>query len=463
KADPGNIAAINALGAVRAAVGDKPGARKAYEQALSKDATFAPATLNLVKLDQAEGRLDDARKRLGAWLTVSPNDDNAMYEMGRVELAAGHRAEAQRWLEKAFGQRATNERAGIALVDVLLLQGAAQPALKVAGDLADANRASLDAQAALARAQLAAGERNKLLITLKEMTRQAEYDAVAQVRIGRLQLMAENPDGASYNAQKSLAALPGNLAALSLMGDAELTRKDFVKAEAVGKDVIAHYPNSAEGYRISGDAAVGQSNYAAAAQSYRGALEREPSSGNAQRVAHAFALGGDLPHALEALTVWLKKNPDDLGVRAALAETHMRAGNWKGAREQYDKVLAVQPNAVGALNNQATVLQRLGDPSAASVAERAYKLAPQDPNVIDTYAWGLATSGKLDQALQLLRDARLRLPESGEIRYHLAWTLVRLGRKAEAKEELVYALKPGARFDSMVEAKGLMKELGGGV
>ena len=139
----------------------------------------------------------------------------------------------------------------------------------------------------------------------------------------------------------------------------------------------------------------------------------------------------------------------------------MRAGNWKAAREQYDKVLAAQPDAVSVLNNQATVLQRLGDPSAASVAERAYKLAPQDPSVIDTYAWGLAQSGKLDMALQLLRDARLRQPESGEIRYHLAWTLSRLGRKAEAKEELSYALKSGNKFDSVVEAKGLMKELGG--
>jgi putative PEP-CTERM system TPR-repeat lipoprotein len=461
KADPANIAALNALGAVRAAVGDKAGARKAYEQALSKDATFAPAMLNLAKLDQSDGRVDDARKRLNTWLAANPNDDNAMYEMGRVELAAGRRAEAQRWLEKAFAQRASNERAGIALVDLLLGQGGVQPALKVARDLADANRLSFDAQAALARAQLAAGERDSLLITLKEMTRQADYDAVAQVRVGRLQLMAENPEGAMYNAQKSLTAVPGNQPALALTGDAALASKDFAKAEAISKDIIARYPTSAEGYRIAGDAAVGRSNYTAAAQAYRGALEREASSGNAQRVAHALALAGDLPRALETLNTWLKKNPNDLGGRAALAEIQMRAGNWKAAREQYDKVIAAQPNAVGVLNNQATVLQRLGDPSAVSVAERAYKLAPQDPNVIDTYAWGLAIAGKLDMALPLLRDARLRQPESGEIRYHLAWTLSRLGHKAEAKEELSYALKLGNKFDSLADAKVLMKDLGG--
>jgi tetratricopeptide (TPR) repeat protein len=245
------------------------------------------------------------------------------------------------------------------------------------------------------------------------------------------------------------------------MGDAELTRKDFAKAEGFGKDLVARFPTSGEGYRIVGDAAVGRGSYAAAAQAYRNALEREPSSANAQRQAHALALANDLPKAVEALSAWLKKQPDDLGARAALAEIYMRAGRWKEARESYDKVIAAQPNAAGILNNQATVLQRLRDPGAEAMAERAYKLAPQDPNVVDTYGWGQAMLGKLDVALRLLRDARLRQPESGEIRYHLAWTLARLGRKQEAREELSYALQAGGSFDSLAEAKALMNELGG--
>ncbi|MEC5387568.1 XrtA/PEP-CTERM system TPR-repeat protein PrsT [Uliginosibacterium sp. H3] len=461
KADPANIAALNALGAVRGAVGDKAGARKAYEQVLAKDPSFAPALLNLAKLDQADGRTDDARKRLTTWLARNGDDDNAMYELAMIELSSGRRAEAQRWLEKAFGQRSTNERAGRTLVDVQLAQGAVQPALKTAIELADANRTSLDAQAALVRAQLAAGERGKAVITLKEMTQMAEYDAVVQIRIGRLQLMADNPDGAAYNAQKSLTAVPNNLAGLALMADAELTRKDFLKAEAISKDIITRYPTSAEGYRIGGDAAVGRGNPAAATQAYRGALERDPSSTNTQRVAHALALAGDLPRAQEVLGGWLKSNPNDLGCRAALAEINMRAGNWKGAREQYDKVLAAQPNAVNILNNQATVLQRLNDPAALGMAERAYKLAPQDPLVIDTYGWGQAQAGKLDAALRLLRDARLRLPENGDIRYHLAWTLARLDRKQEAREELAYALKASGSFESINDARTLMKALGG--
>ena len=48
--------------------------------------------------------------------------------------------------------------------------------------------------------------------------------------------------------------------------------------------------------------------------------------------------------------------------------------------------------------------------------------------------------GQTEAGLRYLRDARLRSPGNGEIRFHLAWTLNKLGRQAEAREELAAAL-----------------------
>lgn len=460
KADPGNLAVLNALGAVHAAAGDRAGARKAYQQVLAKNALFAPTVLNLAKLDVAEGHPDDARKRLNTLLGQTKEDDNAMYELGVIEMSARRFTDAQRWFEKAFNQRPTNERAGIALVDLLIAQNATQPALKTARDLLDANSGSIDSLAAMARAQLAAGDRTNLLLTLRDMTKQAEYDPIIQVRIGRLQLMANNPDGAAYNAQKSLTALPGNMAALSLAADAELTRKDFGKAEAFAKELMTRFPNSSEGYRIAGDAAAARGNALAAADAYKGALDRDASTLNMQRLVHALALGGQYAKAISLLQDWLVKHPQDLAGRIGLGEQYMHVADWKRAREQYEKVLQVQPNVPQVLNNLAVVLQNLGDPGAIAMAERAWKQSPTNYNAIDTYGWVLARNGKLDDALRLLRDARLRQPESPDVRYHLAWVLNRLGRKQEAREELTEALKGSARFEEQDDAKRLMKELG---
>ncbi|MFT3734241.1 MAG: PEP-CTERM system TPR-repeat protein PrsT [Rhodocyclaceae bacterium] len=461
KAEPENLATRNAQGAVHAAAGDLAGARKIYEGILAKDANFAPTVLNFAKLERAEGRTEDARKRLGVLLSRMRDDDNAMYEMGQLEQAIGRRAEALRWFEQAFLQRKTNVRAGISLVDAQLGSGKSADALKTAKDLVDANRGNIDALSALSQAQLSAGDRPGLLQTLKELTTLAEYDALLQLRIGRMQLLAGNADGAAWNAQKSLAAAPNNLGAMSLMADAELTRKAWPKAESLAHELQTRYPKSAEGFRIAGDLATARGNAAAAADAYRAAFDREPSTIAVQRVVHAQLLGKDPGKAQDTINAWLAKHPTDLGARAALAEVHMRTANWKGAREQYEKVLAARRDDVGILNNLATVLQKLRDPTAMSVAERAWKLAPQDPNVIDTYGWSQAQAGQYDAALRLLRDARLRNPENLETRYHLAWTLGKMGRKAEAREELAPVLKAGTAFDAQEEARVLSRELGG--
>jgi hypothetical protein len=59
-----------------------------------------------------------------------------------------------------------------------------------------------------------------------------------------------------------------------------------------------------------------------------------------------------------------------------------------------------------------------------------------------------------------LREARLRSPESGEIRFHLAYALAKNGRKAEAKEELSAALIGPGRVANSESVNQLKKELG---
>ena len=54
--------------------------------------------------------------------------------------------------------------------------------------------------------------------------------------------------------------------------------------------------------------------------------------------------------------------------------------------------------------------------------------------------WMLAQSGRLDDGIRVLREARLRDPGNGIVRWHLASALVKAGRKMEAKDELKAAL-----------------------
>ena len=100
------------------------------------------------------------------------------------------------------------------------------------------------------------------------------------------------------------------------------------------------------------------------------------------------------------------------------------------------------------------------DKGATGFAERAYALRPNDPAVIDTLGWLLFRQGQVDRGLALLRDARLRDSTDPEIRYHLAAALAKSGRRTEAREEVAQALKGGASFAGIEDARKLQTELG---
>ena len=151
----------------------------------------------------------------------------------------------------------------------------------------------------------------------------------------------------------------------------------------------------------------------------------------------------------------------DLVILRALGEVQSLLGRNDEARKSYGAVIAASPRDASAMNSYALLLHRIKDPEAMRVAERAVKLAPSQAVYADTYGWLLAESGDLDNGVRVLRDARLREPGNGQIRWHLASALAKAGHKQEAKEELKAALAstsppvPGPELAALKASLGL--------
>lgn len=454
QAQAANPAAHNLLGLALASNDDLPAARNAYNEALKRDAGFVPAQLNLARVDRAEGKLDAARQRYAAMLAKDRNDGVALYESGALEQQAGNTAEALRWFEKAVVARPDNIAASLALAEARLAAGEGQAALEAMRTLTLRRPGDLAALAELARIEQAVGDTRAAQQTLREMSRIAEYDPDAQVRIGYLQLRAGAADEAARNAQKALQGRPDHIGALTLAAEAALARGEFDKAGERVRELRRLDPKAVDALRVEGDIAFARGQLPAAAEAYRQAQERQPSAELLLRRVQVLLAQGKPAAAAPLLQQWLKDKPEP-AVRRALAEIHMRTGDWAAARREYERLITEAPTDASAYNNLANVQIRMKDGAAVATAQKALALAPADPNVIDTLGWALARGERYEDALRYLRDARLRAPDNAEVRWHLAYVLARVGRAQEARDELDGALRLSSTFDGAEEARRL--------
>jgi TPR repeat len=114
------------------------------------------------------------------------------------------------------------------------------------------------------------------------------------------------------------------------------------------------------------------------------------------------------------------------------------------------------------LNNLADSLNRMDKfEQALPFAKKAYKLAPTQPAVLDTYGVILLADGDNKRAAKILTAARRRAPNSPEISFNAARALERVGNIDAARSILEEILPKNNSFRSRKAAEKLLKKLGG--
>jgi Flp pilus assembly protein TadD len=156
---------------------------------------------------------------------------------------------------------------------------------------------------------------------------------------------------------------------------------------------------------------------------------------------------------------WMKDNPNDQAVAIFAAEANLANKDFKPAISQLETILKTSPNNPVALNNLAWAYGQQKDPRALPTAEQAYKVAGDNPGVMDTLGWLLVEQGNTARGLPLLQKASGIAPDAPEIRYHLAVGLSKTGDKQGARKELDKLLAQNRPFPQIDDARALLKTL----
>ncbi len=404
---------------------------------------------------------DGARARLRADLEQTPNDVEVLLRLATLEARFGNPEESTSLLEQAM-TAAPYEIAAHALLGQLYLR-IGQPA-KALDHTETTLRRHPEHQVLLGvvgLARLRLGRAAEAKLAFRSLVDLRPGSAAAHYLLALTYRDLSDTDRYKDRLEKALARDPDHLGARIGMGRILVQKGDLDAAKVLADRLREMAPNDSGVLAFSGAVALLRSRFKDAVALFKQLLAQEPTTIAALKLAFVQQRAGDGEGSRATLEHWLENALDDVDARLVLANKYLSMGSFDKARVHYAKIILLRPNNVVALNNFAWVGLRLGDPAAASYGERAFRLAPDDPRIMDTYGLLMLEAGKVDEAVYVLRRAAKVKPNSPETQTHLARALAKQGSDGEAREILRRVLSENVEFSERSDAEALLSDLGG--
>ena len=490
QAVPDNVEARNLLATVRLRLGNPESALSVLTPALESQ----PADPGLLSLLGTAGHAGDTKAAVQALerkLQADSKDQTAAINLARLQAATADFAGARKTLTTALAANPEALSIRLALVGVLVRTKSFPQALSLL-KAADKPGAAPGLKLAIARVQIAQGDLKAAQATLDQAIAAQPHQAALVEDAGVLLLQANQYGAALARFAQATVLAPNNAAywlnsarAQLALNQAAAARASLLKAQGIqpnwppvvgilafmdlhaGKSaaalarvnaLVAAQPKDAAALALKGYVEGAAGNTGAALVAYKQAQSLHPT---AQVAVQLFRLRLAIHHAdpQKPLEDWLSREPGDWGVHEILGEYYLGSHALHRAARQFEATVRQAPDNVVALNNLAWVYSHLDDPRAESIAERAYKLAPQIPQVDDTLGWILVRQHEAARAVPLLARAVKLNPADPEVQYHYAYALSSSGKTVEAKRVLAGLLSTSKPFQSRADAQRLLAAL----
>lgn len=437
---------------------DLTGARASLEKALALQPAYLPAATGLVRMDFARKDFASAKSRLQSVLAKDKNNAEAMLALANLAAWQHKDAEYVDWLIKATKANENNIKAKQLLIDYYLQNNQAAKAYGLADAMVSAHRDSPDALMLLARVQLAMGEKDNALSSFTKLTTLQPKNPDVFHRQGLLYADAQRWQPARAALNKALELAPNFQPAAEALATLELSQGNGMAALDIARRFQKATPKSNAGLILEADIWLRQRKVKEALPLLHKAYTMKPDAGLLLKLHSAEASQGNFQEADKLLVAWLKANEKDTRVRSYYASSLASQKRYAEAIQEYETVLARNPNNPFSLNDLAWTYSRAGDPRALATAEKAVKLFPGNPGIVDTLGWILVNRNQAKAGLTHLEQAAKLSPDAS-IHFHLAVALANTGDTARARKELQSLVSTPSDFPEKSEARALLDKL----
>ncbi len=455
--------AYNMLGASWLGMNNSAEAEKNFKIALQLKPDYHEARRNLANLYRVTGKYNDAKRELQTVLATDRSNVRTMLALAQVSSSQNKTEETIEWLRRAVQVNPKSQPPRLALANAYLRLGDRQKALTEANALDRDFPNNPAAVETLGKTQAALGQFGPSIATFTRLTTIMPDSVQAMQLLARAQWSNKEYDAArrSFTRALSLKGTGQNVVYLDLL-NLEAERGNFDQAVAYANELRKISPDKSLADVTIGDLYMGAKQYPKAAAAYEAARAKGFNPKIAVNLSRAYQNMGQTPKGVAVLQAWLAKSPKDVTVRMALASLHISSRTYPAAIAEYNMIMQQGNSSPAVLNNLAWALDKMNDSRALATAERAFKAAPDQPDIADTYGWIVLRRQDKVKGLQILQKAAGKRPNDANMQYHLAFALKANGRSAEAARVLDGALAKSKSFDSMNDARALLTQIRAG-
>jgi tetratricopeptide (TPR) repeat protein len=461
--NPAGLTARNRLAALRAQLGDVPGALVLIGEVLAKsprddDALLMRGNIALAKQDPRSAIAD-----LRAVLRDQPNAIGVLRTLARAHLANGEPAVAEETMRHAVDANPKDAGLRLDFAQLLVQLGKPDQAKPILAELVKQqpdNVAALDTQF---RVSVSTGDLVTAKSAAESIIATRPKAATGYFYEGMISETDKRTEDALRLYAKAVDTQPDALeplqAEMRLLVASKRSDEAFKRAD----ELTTRYPAIALGPEAKGELLLGKGRNAEAQSAFNEAVARSPKWWPPYRGLASIQMAAKNPGgAIEILNKAKAVVDQPEQVEIELGSLLESTGNPDGAIKEYEGVLTRNPQSEIAVNNLAMLLATYKKDKSS--LDRAKELSARfadsvNPSYLDTYGWVLYKHGETAASVPVLQRVVAKLPDEPVARYHLGMAQSQMGSNSEARDNLTRAVNSGAKFAGLDEAKAMLDKI----
>jgi putative PEP-CTERM system TPR-repeat lipoprotein len=443
---------------------NKTAAINNFKKAIELDANDIDAYVGLAKISSDENKLSETEDYLKKILTIDDKYIPAYLDLAILAAKQGKNADVEKYLNIAYQKVSGNFDREMEITGIKQQWYAKQKqfnkALEQAEDLVKKYPNEKQPLSFLANAQFDSGKIDMAESSLRKIIAIDKEDIESRLKLANLLGKQPEKQNEALKLLDEIESIKPDYQAIYLIKAAFfIKQKQFEQAQKTADKARQQLPQSTIAEQIEGDIYFNQGEFDRSLEAYLKVYKSQPDNRLLFFITKLLSQQGRQQEAIDLLSNELKKTPDNLSLHYELATIYLNQGLYDQAKKHYLAVVDKKPDNVLVLNNLAYLYAAEQSPEAMVYAQKAHKLAPDTPVVLDTYGYLLVKQGNLKEGLPLLERAAKLLPDNAEVQFHLAKAYFLKGDRALAAQVLNKIAKSSQSFPEKAEMKKLLEQV----